>query len=158
MGILPLACSSSKQAQQSTPAASDTTDAPETDTKATSSEENNEQTEALKEKYREQLRDDYQTRANELTTFYILAQRQFYNGNYQNALSTVNKAINTKENADLLALRGSIYLRLGDINNFEEDWRRALTMDEDVPLPLSEFVKNKLIESGLINENLERNF
>ena len=136
----------------------DTTKASQPDQTAQESRKEQQRVKALKKKYRQQLREDYQAKANELTTFYILAQRRYYNGNYETALAIVNKALRLQETADLLALKGSIYLGLNDIDKFEKHWRRALTMDKDVPLPLTDGVVEQLKDRGLLNENLERNF
>ena len=160
VALLPIACSSSEQIQQQDQqtAAADTTQQNQPQPANDDNAKDEQQIEALKEKYREQLREDYQTKANEITTFYILAQRRYYNGDYKSALSIVNKALEIRENADLHGLKGSIYLELNNVDKFEEHWRQALTMDADVPLPLTNRVIEKLKERGLLNENLERNF
>lgn len=160
VGIGAPACSSTNQVQQSgeqQATEADSTALPQTQAE-TDEDREEERVKALKEKYREQLRDDYQAQANEITTFYLLAQRRFYNGDYRNALSIVNKALKIRENADLYALKGSIYLGLNNIEQFKKNWRTALKMDKQVPLPLTDFVIEQLKEHGLLNENLERNF
>ncbi len=154
------ACGSSNQVQQEQQESSTEADSvAQEKLRAEAEKKQNEQrTKALKAKYREQLRDDYQAQANEITTLYLLAQRRFYRGEYEQALSIVNKALNLRENADLYALRGSIHLGLNNTDQFVENWRTALTMDKNVPLPLTDYVVEQLKKHGLINENLERNF
>jgi hypothetical protein len=55
-----------------------------------------------------------------------------------------------KESADVLALKGSIYLGLGSIENFVEFWRQALEMDENLPIPPSPAIVEELKRQGLI--------
>lgn len=100
----------------------------------------------------------YQAQANGISSYYILAQQQFYNGNYEEALYFINQAAKIRENADVLALKGSIYLGLGLKEDFVESWKKALEMDKDIPLPSSPFVVKELQQQGLINENFKRNF
>lgn len=40
----------------------------------------------IKKQYKIDLYNEYQARANGLTTFYILAQQRYYNGDYEQAL------------------------------------------------------------------------
>ncbi|HBQ59513.1 MAG TPA: hypothetical protein DD671_07770 [Balneolaceae bacterium] len=74
-------------------------------------------------------------------------------GRYQSALYHINKAADIKETADILALRGSIYLGLGDQEKFTEQWRLALEMDENVPIPNIPYLVRQLKQEGLISEN-----
>lgn len=112
----------------------------------------------LIEDYKNQLSEDYGSQANGLSTFYITAQQFFFNGNYEYALYYIDKAIKIRENADILALKGSIYLGLGSTEGFVQNWRRALELDKDTPIPNSDVIVNELKRHGLINDNLERNF
>lgn len=113
---------------------------------------------ALQKRYKQELQETYQFQANEITSFYILAQRNFYSGQYESALNFINKALEIRRNADLLALKGNIYLGLGNTEKFVSNWKQALKLDETVPLPLSENIIEVLQNQGLINENLRRDF
>lgn len=120
------------------------------------------ETQILRDSLRTELRGEifrkYQSRANQITTFYILAQQNFYNNNFEEALYLINRAANIKETADILALRGSIYYGLGSMEGFLTNWRRALDMDSNLPIPPSPPIIAALKEEGLINDNLERNY
>jgi tetratricopeptide (TPR) repeat protein len=113
---------------------------------------------SLIELYKDEIYARYQAQANTLTKYYILAQQHFFSGDFENALFLVNRAALIKENADVLALRGSIYLGLGYINEFVNQWRRALEMDPDVPIPSSTYIIQQLQNNGLIDENLKKAF
>ncbi len=113
---------------------------------------------ALVELYKDEIYSRYQAQANTLTNYYILAQQHFYTGDFENALFLINRAALIKENADVLALRGSIYLGLGYINEFVSHWRRALEMDPSVPIPSSTYIIQQLQNNGLIDENLKKSF
>lgn len=114
--------------------------------------------EALIELYKDELYAKYQAQANTLSNFYLMAQQHFYSGDYENALFMINRAALIKENADVLALRGSIYLGLGYINEFISHWRRALEMDPSVPIPQSTYIIRQLQNNGLIDEQLRKAF
>lgn len=105
---------------------------------------------SLTQIYKEELYKDYQTKANRITTLYILSQQKFYNGEYQDALFLINRALEVKETAELLALKGSIYLGLGSVENFVTFWRLALEMDENLPIPPSPAIVQELRRQGLI--------
>lgn len=111
----------------------------------------------LEELYRQELQERYNGRANGVTTYYINAQRLFYSGRYQAALYHINKAAEIKETSDILALRGSIHLALGSRDDFLENWRRALEMDENVPIPIAPFVVRELKAEGLIKQSYNPN-
>lgn len=128
------------------------------DSIAQAEEEQEELRKALVELYKDEIYSRYQAQANTLTNYYILAQQHFYTGDFENALFLINRAALIKENADVLALRGSIYLGLGYINEFVNQWRRALEMDPDVPLPSSAYIIQQLQNNGLINEDLKKAF
>lgn len=113
---------------------------------------------ALVELYKDEIYSRYQAQTNTLTNYYILAQQHFYTGDFENALFLINRAALIKENADVLALRGSIYLGLGYINEFVSHWRRALEMDPSVPIPSSTYIIQQLQNNGLIDENLKKSF
>lgn len=112
----------------------------------------------LKEVYREELFEKHNSEANQLVNYYILAQQKLFTGEYNEALNLVEKAAEIKENADILALRGSIYLGLGQPNEFVSNWRRALELDPEVPILPSPYVIQQLQLYGLIDENLRKNF
>lgn len=112
-----------------------------------------ERREEMEEQYRRELRERYQGQANGVTTYYVSAQRLFYMGRYQSALYHINKAAEIKETADILALRGSIFLGLGDMDRFAEQWRMALEMDEEVPIPNVPYLISQLKAEGLISQN-----
>ena len=114
--------------------------------------------EQLTELYKEELSDQYQADANGLINFYILAQQRFFTGDYQNALILINRAAAIKENADVLALKGSIYLGLGQTENFVANWRQALELDAEVPIPPLPYVVQQLRLNGLLDENLQKAF
>lgn len=114
--------------------------------------------EKLTEIYEEELRNTYKAKANRLANFYILAQQRFYVADYNNALTYINRALDIQENAYCLALRGSIHLGLGMRESFIADWRKALQMDENVPIPQSDYIIGALQSYGLIDDNLNKNF
>lgn len=130
-------------------------DSTETDSTQSAEEEAlaQQQREQFEEEYRKELRERYQGQANGVTTYYASAQRLFYMGRYQSALYHINKAADIKETADILALRGSIYLGLGDNEKFAEQWRLALELDENVPIPNVPYLLRQLKEEGLISQN-----
>ncbi|GAB5408490.1 MAG: hypothetical protein BalsKO_08550 [Balneolaceae bacterium] len=113
---------------------------------------------ALLEVYKDELNEIYQTDANGIITYYILAQQRLYSGDYQNALIFINRAAEIKENADILAMKGSIYLGLGLTENFVANWRQALELDPEVPIPPSPYIVQQLQLNGLIDENLKKSF
>lgn len=113
---------------------------------------------SLTQVYKDDLHRINQIKANRITTFYIMAQQKFYSGEYEQALFLINRAERVKETADVLALKGSIYLGLGSIENFITYWRRALDLDSNVPIPPSPAIVAELKKHGLINDNPDRNF
>lgn len=110
----------------------------------------------LMEAYKDELLDEYRSDANRLTNFHVQAQQLFFQADYDEALILANRALSIRENAFTLSLRGSIYLGLGDIRRFEDDWRRALEIDENVPIPRSEYIISALKNYGIIDDNLRR--
>lgn len=114
--------------------------------------------EELKELYKEELTDQYQAEANGLINYYIFAQQRFYAGDYQNALVLINRAAAIRENADILALKGSIYLGLGQNENFLASWRQALELDPEIPIPNLPYVVQQLQLNGLLDENFQKAF
>lgn len=139
-----------EEVQQEVEVPEDTTVTTENDEEAQMLEQRREQ---MKQAYKEELEERYQGRANRITTYYNNAQRLFFMQNYQAALYHINKAAEIHETSDILALRGSIYLALGSKQRFAENWRMALEMDENVPVPNVGFVINELKALGLINQN-----
>ncbi|MFA5667811.1 MAG: hypothetical protein WC967_01110 [Balneolaceae bacterium] len=120
--------------------------------------EDDEAVKKAKNDYRNELNQKYKDAANAVTTYFILAQQQFFLGEYDDALFLINQATNFKENADILALKGSIYLGLGDREKFISYWRQALEIDANVPIPPSPYVEQQLKAEGLLNNQLQRNF
>jgi len=123
----------------------------------TNSEEEKRKAE-LEELYKEELKKTYQAKANGVTTYYILAQQQFHQAQYQNALYLINKALAIKETADVYALKGNIFLALGSKEKFIENWKKALEMDENIPIPILPFITSELQNQGLVDANFKRNF
>lgn len=157
-----ISCKSSDQlsqpeSQEQTPSTEEVTPASETPVQ-TQEDSAQIRREALTEVYKDELNEVYQTDANGIITYYILAQQRLYSGDYQNALVYINRAASIKENADILALKGSIYLGLGLIDNFVANWRQALELDSDVPIPPSPYIVQQLQQNGLIDENLRKSF
>lgn len=93
----------------------------------------------------------FQREANNITHLYITAQQLFYNGNYEEALILIQQANEIRDNADIKALKGSIYLSLGYRDKFEENWKQAFELDKDVPIPPIPFIKQELKNLGLID-------
>ncbi len=155
-------CTSSNQVSETPQEQNDTANIDDGLNQQIVNENNKRSDEAIRDSLNAVLKDEihaqYQSQANRLTTFYILAQQRFYSGDYQQALFLINRAANIKESADVLALRGSIYFGLGSIENFVSNWREALEKDRNVPIPPSPPIIEELKNQGLINENLERNF
>ena len=149
-------CGSSKDMSVSEPVTSGQNEEASTQTESSNKSSNDEvdlekaRRDSLMQVYKEELHKDYQTKANRITTLYILSQQKFYSGEYQDAMFLINRALQVKETADLLALKGSIYLGLGSIENFVAFWRRALEMDEDLPIPPSPAIVDELKRQGLI--------
>lgn len=149
-------CGSSKDMSVSEPVTSGQNEEASTQTESSNKSSNDEvdlekaRRDSLMQVYKEELHKDYQTKANRITTLYILSQQKFYSGEYQDAMFLINRALQVKETADLLALKGSIYLGLGSIENFVTFWRRALEMDEDLPIPPSPAIVDELKRQGLI--------
>lgn len=137
------------QAEEDTTEVTDTTDAIDP--------EQAEYRELLEEEYEKNLQEQYQGKANGVTTFYANAQRSFYARNFQAALFHINKAAEIKATPDVLALRGSIHLAVGETQKFLENWRLALQMDPDLPIPNVPFVINELKEHGLLPQNYQPN-
>ncbi len=132
-------------------------DTPDTTTEDTLTAEE-QRLEKLQELYKEELTDQYRADANGLINFYILAQQRFFAGDYQNALVLINRAANIKETADVLALKGSIYLGLGQNQNFIANWRQALELDPEIPIPPLPYVVQQLQLNGLLDENFQKAF
>lgn len=149
------ACGSSENITENEPVTSEVTE--ESSTPADSSDLSSQiqdsekiRRDSLIQVYKEEIYNENQTKANRITTFYMLAQEKFYSGEYEEALFLINRALRVKESADVLALKGSIYLGLGSIENFVEFWRQALEMDENLPIPPSPAIVEELKRQGLI--------
>lgn len=155
------ACGATKEVTEPTPLVEPTQTEEGTNSTATVAEKDNEEAERrakLEELYQDELKKEYKAKANSLTTYYILAQQQYFKGQYKNAFYLINKAAQVKETSDVLALKGNIYLALGSKEKFAENWRKALEMDDDIILPASELILRELRKQGLINANNKRNF
>lgn len=92
-----------------------------------------------------------QNKANLIVDFYVHAQQNLYSGNLEYALYLINQAALIKENADVLALRGSIYLGLGNKNKFISEWRKALLLDPDITNRTPDYIIQELQNFGLID-------
>lgn len=93
----------------------------------------------------------FQREANTITHLYVTAQQLFYNGNSKQALLLIQQANEIRDNADIRALKGSIYLSLGNRDKFEENWRKAFELDTEVPIPSIPVIKKELQNLGLID-------
>lgn len=98
-----------------------------------------------------ELKLKFQQEANNITHLYVTAQQLFYNGNSEQALTLIQQADDIRDNADVKALKGSIYLSLGYRVKFEQNWKRALELDKDVPIPPIPYIKQELKNLGLID-------
>ena len=98
-----------------------------------------------------ELRREFARQANNVTQLYITAQQLFYNGNFDQALVMIRQANEIRDNPDVKALKGSIYLALGSREKFEENWSKAFEMDDEVPIPNIPFVQRELQNIGLID-------
>lgn len=112
---------------------------------------------SLEQLYKNELYKTHQIQANRITSLYISAQQKFYNNEFQEALAIINIAASIKQTADILALKGSIYLGLGSIENFVTYWKQALDLDKNLPIPLSPIIVAELKKQGLIDEFPDRN-
>lgn len=93
----------------------------------------------------------FQREANNITHLYVTAQQLFYNGNSEQALILIQQANEIRDNADIKALKGSIYLSLGYRGKFEENWRKAFELDPSVPIPSIPVIERELKNLGLID-------
>lgn len=97
------------------------------------------------------LKMEFQSEANNITHLYVTAQQLFYNGNSEEALILIQQANEVRDNADIKALKGSIYLSLGNREKFEENWRNAFELDATVPIPPIPIIERELQNLGLID-------
>lgn len=97
------------------------------------------------------LKMQFQSDANNITHLYVTAQQLFYNGNSEEALILIQQANEIRGNADVKALKGSIYLSLGNREKFEENWRKAFELDSTVPVPSIPVIERELKNLGLID-------
>lgn len=97
------------------------------------------------------LKMQFQREANNITHLYVTAQQLFYNGNSEQALILIQQANEIRDNADVKALKGSIYLSLGYRTKFEENWREAFELDPSVPVPPIPAIERELKSLGLID-------
>ncbi len=152
-------CRSSEKASGNLNSATENSDSsPESFSEAPETRSDDEIRDSLSSFLKDELKDYYHAQANRLTSFYILAQQRFYSAEYDQALLLINRAANIKETADVLALKGSIYYGLGSIENFVSNWKQALDLDKNVPIPPSPPIVEELKRQGLLNDNLERNY
>ena len=107
---------------------------------------------------RDQMYATFQNEANTLSNYYIAAQQGLYSGDFENALIQINRAAEIRESADILALRGSIYLGLQNTTEFVNQWRKALEMDPEVPIPPVAYIIQQLQLYRLIDQNLKKAF
>lgn len=152
-------CGSSKKAMDnSLPASPETSDTIQADTSNVDPMDLKEEArrDSLEQLYKDELYKTHQIQANRITSLYISAQQKFYNNEFQEALALINVAASIKQTADILALKGSIYLGLGSIENFVTYWRQALDLDKDLPIPPSPIIVEELKRQGLIDEFPDR--
>lgn len=95
---------------------------------------------------------EYKDLSNTVTNYFVLAQQYYYAAEFKTALYFINKAAEFRfdETADILALKGSIYLELDEYDLFISNWKKALQIDPDTPITLSPKVERLLKEEGLI--------
>lgn len=103
------------------------------------------------QKFRERLSREYAEQANQIINYYLIAQRSLYKQEYEKALENINMALNIHKNADLLALKASVYWAMSSFEKARTLFAEAFQLDKDLPLPhlkgLSEWLKKeKLIE------------
>jgi len=115
-----------------------------------SAEDNQPDTLADFEKFRMRLESEYAEKANKIADHYLKAQRALYRQEYQKAHQEIDKALKIHRNADLLALKGSIYFSAGDLVQAKKYWEEALKLDETLPLPHINGLKKWLHDSGLL--------
>jgi len=102
------------------------------------------------EKFRMRLESEYAEKANKISDHYLKAQRALYGREYQKAHQEIDKALKIHRNADLLALKGSIYFSTGDLVQAKKNWEEALKLDKTLPLPHINGLKEWLHNSGLL--------
>lgn len=97
------------------------------------------------------LKLQFERMANNVTHLYITAQQLFYGGYSEQALIMIRQANEVRENADIRALKGSIYLSLGNREKFEENWKKAMELDKNVPIPSIPIIQQELQNLGLLD-------
>jgi len=98
-----------------------------------------------------ELKSQFQQQANNITHLYVSAQQYFYNDEVEQALVFIKQANSIRDNSDVKAFKGSIYLSLDNYEKFEENWRKAFELDKDVPIPPIQAVQQELKNLGLID-------
>lgn len=97
----------------------------------------------------ERLKLENAEKANQISNYYLIAQRAMYKKEYQKALENIDLALAIHKNADLLALKGSIFFSMGSIERAKTIFTEALKMDENLPVPLLAGLNEWLIKEGL---------
>ena len=101
------------------------------------------------QKFSERLAREYAEKANQITNYYLIAQRSLYKQEYEIALENINMALDIHKNSDLLALKASVYFAM---NSFEEAgtlFTEAFLLDKDLPLPHLSGLKEWIKKEGL---------
>ena len=102
------------------------------------------------EKFKMRLEAEYAEKANIIADHYLKAQRALYRQEYHKAQQEIDKALKIHRNADLLALKGSIYFSTGDLVQAKKYWEEAFKLDKNLPLPHISELKKWLHDSGLL--------
>lgn len=83
---------------------------------------------------RERMIREHAEKANKVFDMYVKAQQAFYRERFVEALEHVDQGLALAENADLLALKGTIFFRAGHQVDARKAFTHALTLDPAVPL------------------------
>jgi tetratricopeptide (TPR) repeat protein len=102
------------------------------------------------ENFRKRLRNEYSEKANKISDYYLKAQRALYRDDFDKALEEIDRALEIHKNADLLALKGSIYFSMKSFTEATVYWQEALKLDKNLPIPHIKGLKQWLTESGLM--------
>jgi tetratricopeptide (TPR) repeat protein len=97
----------------------------------------------------ERLQLEYAKKANQISNYYLIAQRAMYKKEYQKALENIDLALAIHKNADLLALKGSIFFAMGSFERAKAIFSEAFKMDKNLPVPLLAGLNEWLMKEGL---------
>jgi tetratricopeptide (TPR) repeat protein len=96
------------------------------------------------------IRQEYAEKANLVADLYVKSQQAYYSNDYQLALQHIDKAIVQVENADLHAFKGVILFGMGNLTLARSQFEKALALDDKVPIPGLEGLREWLKEQRLI--------